>query len=232
MIAPSRTRRPNGSSVGETFDRRIVSAGLLALLRACHARVPFHLGGGAALAGVHLKHRLSADADLFVHDRTAHRDLVSAFVGAAAGLGLDARIIRDAGMVVRAEVQLGAGASGIDLVHDPVPDIEPPPPAVEGILVESLTDLRANKLACILSRSEPRDLVDLLFLDRAGFPPEQDLQLALRKDAGIDPTILAWLLGEFPVTPLPMMLVPLDANQLRAFRDDLRERLRRLAVPE
>ena len=69
-------------------------------------------------------------------------------------------------------------------------------------------------------------------MDGAGFPPEQDLPLALRKDAGIDPTILAWLLGEFPVTPLPVMLVPLAAGQLRAFRDDLRERLRRLATPE
>ena len=39
---------------------------------------------------------------------------------------------------------------------------------VEGVQVESLLDLRANKLTCILSRSEPRDLVDLLFLDRAG----------------------------------------------------------------
>ena len=58
---------------------------------------------------------------------------------------------------------------------------------LEGIVVESLSDLRANKLTCILSRSEPRDLVDLYFLDRAGHPPERDLELALKKDAGIDP---------------------------------------------
>jgi hypothetical protein len=201
--------------VDQAFDRRIVSAELVALLRACHASVPFHLGGGAALAGVHLRHRLSRDVDLFVHDRTAHRELVRAFTDAAKDAGLDATIIRDGGTFVRA-----------------VPDIEAPPPAVEGVVVESLADLRANKVTCILSRSEPRDLVDLLFLDRAGYPPEADLPLALRKDAGVDPGVLAWLLRDFPVSPLPVMLIPLDEDTLRTFRDDLRERLRRLAVPE
>jgi hypothetical protein len=93
-----------------------------------------------------------------------------------------------------------------------------------------LVDLRASKLTCILSRSEPRDLVDLLFLDRAGFPPERDLAIALQKDAGIDPGVLAWLLHRFPVEPLPEMLEPLDANDLRIYRDDLAERMRRLAL--
>jgi hypothetical protein len=82
-----------------------------------------------------------------------------------------------------------------------------------------------------LSRSEPRDLVDLLFLDRAGYPPEADLALALRKDGGIDPGVIAWLLGQFPVEPLPVMLLPLSSSELRAFRDELRERFRRVAMP-
>ncbi len=112
------------------------------------------------------------------------------------------------------------------------PDIEAPPPPIEGIVVQSLADLRAAKLTCILSRSEPRDLVDLLFLDRAGHPPESDLGLALRKDAGIDPGIRAWLLGQFPVEPLPQMLSPLSAAELTAYRDALRERMRRLAMPD
>ena len=55
--------------------------------------------------------------------------------------------------------------------------------------------------------------------------------LALRKDAGVDPAVLAWLLAEFPVEPLPEMLVPLSFDELRRFRDDLRDRFRRAAVP-
>ena len=71
----------------------------------------------------------------------------------------------------------------------------------------------------------------MLFLDRAGYPPEHDIQLALKKDAGVDPGVIAWLLGQFPVEPLPVMLMPLDSKELRAFRDDLRERFRRLSLP-
>lgn len=215
-----------------TFDRRIVTDETLRVLQACQRRVPFHLGGGCALAGVHLRHRLSADADLFVHDARAHRELVEALPHAATEVGLRTRIVRDGGSFVRAELELHTGSIELDLVHDAVPDIEPPPDPVEGIVIESLADLRANKLTCILSRSEPRDLVDLMFLDRAGMPPERDLPLALRKDAGLDPGILSWLLGQFPVEPLPIMLVPLGSEELLAFRDDLRERLRRLATPE
>ena len=45
------------------------------------------------------------------------------------------------------------------------------------------------------------------------------------------PARLAWLLGRFPVRPLPLMLVPLGEGELEAFRADLQERLRLVAVP-
>jgi len=223
--------RRAGLDVADSFDRRVVPAETLRFLQDCQRAVPYHLGGGAALAGVHLRHRLSNDADLFVHDRDAHRALVRALPALGDSAGTPVTVLRDAGSVVRASLQLSAGAIDVDVIFEPVPDLEPVPPAVEGIAVESLTDLRANKLTCLLSRSEPRDLVDLLFLDRAGYPPEADLPLALRKDSGIDPGVLAWLLGEFPVEPLPVMLQPLTRVELDAFRAELRERFRRLAVP-
>ena len=213
------------------FDPRIVGPDELSFLQAAQRVAPFHLGGGAALAGVHLHHRLSADADLFVHTKDAHRDLVRALPDIGATNGTPVSILRDGGSFVRARLQLPNGSIALDVVHDPVADLEPAPPPVDGIVIESLVDLRANKLTCILSRSEPRDLVDLLFLDRAGYPPERDIPFALRKDAGIDPGVIAWLLGQFPLDPLPVMLLPLDREELRAFRDDLRERCRRLAVP-
>jgi hypothetical protein len=216
--------------VSRSFDRRIVSADLLAFLQACQRRAPFHLAGGAALAGAHLRHRLSADADLFVHDRKMHRELVRILADVATEVGTSAEIVRDAGSFVRAVLHLPTSIE-LDVVFEPVEDIEPPDVPVEGVTVESLADLRANKVTCLLSRSEPRDLVDLMFLDQAGFPPERDLSLALRKDAGIDPGVLAWLLKDFPVSPLPIMLVPLTSEELRGFRDDLRDRFKRVAVP-
>lgn len=229
MAAADDTR--SVGSVPGGFDPRIVGPRALGFLQAVQRLAPFHLGGGAALAGVHLRHRLSADADLFVHARDAHRDLVRALPEIGAANGTPVSILRDGGSFVRARLQLSDDSIELDVVYEPVPDVEPTPPPVDGIVIESLADLRANKLTCILSRSEPRDLVDLLFLDRVGYAPERDLQLALRKDAGIDPGVIAWLLGQFPVEPLPVMLMPLEIAELRAFRDDLRERFRRLSVP-
>ena len=118
----------------------------------------------------------------------------------------------------------------VDAVHEALPDLEAPRVTVEGVTVESLTDLRAAKLTCLLSRREPRDLVDVLFLERAGFKPEADLEMALRKDAGIDPAILAWLIAEFPTEPLPEMLKPLTPDEVGRYRDELALRLRAVAL--
>lgn len=216
--------------MAEAFDPRIVAPDALSFLQACQRAVPFHLGGGAALAGAHLRHRLSADLDMFVHEPEGHRDLVRVLPAIGRANRTTVTLVRDAGSLVRAHLA-SARPLEIDMIFDPLPDLEPAPPAIDGVVIESFTDLRVNKLNCILSRSEPRDLVDLLFLDREGFPPERDLALALRKDAGIDPGMIAWLLGQFPLEPLPEMLRPLEVGQLRAFRDDLRERFRRLALP-
>jgi hypothetical protein len=217
--------------VRDAFDRRVVGERVLELIRICQRHVDCHLGGGTALSGAHFAHRLSADIDLFCHRADDVRALTSALPGIERESGLRITLVRDAGSFVRATVRGDDVSLEMDLVYESTADVEPPPPPLEGIVVESLADLRAAKLTCILSRSEPRDLVDLLFLDRAGYPPEADLTLALHKDRGIDPGVLAWLLGQFPTRPLPPMLAPLDEDDLRRFRDELRERFRRAALP-
>jgi hypothetical protein len=213
----------------DRFDRRVVPGSVIELLRACQEAAACHLAGGAALSGVYLGHRLTGDLDLFVHDREEMRSLAHLLPGIASACGAGIQVQRDTGHLVRARVRTAEADVELDLVHEPVADLEPPV-VIEGVAVESLADLRANKITCLLSRSEPRDLVDLLFLEREGFPVDADLRLALAKDAGIDPGILAWLLAEFPITPLPQMLEQLSTEELRRFRDQLAARLRDLAV--
>lgn len=210
------------------FDLRVLPESVLELVRSAQRLVPCHLGGGAALAGAYLGHRRSADIDLFVHSSAEeHRRLVDQLFRTPSAAQLE--LVRDAGHLVRMSIRTADAKLEADIVHESVADVAEDQPVIDGVVVEALTDLRANKLTCLLSRSEPRDLVDLLFLDRAGFPPEKDLANALRKDAGVDPGILAWLLRSFPIDPLPEMLLPLTSTELRDFRDQLANRLRFLA---
>jgi hypothetical protein len=174
---------------------------------------------------------VTGDVDLFSHDAEEMRLLVRVLTDVASEVDVSVTVLRDVGSLVRARMESPEVTIEMDIVHEPISDIEPPPEPIEGVVVESLADLRVNKLTCILSRSEPRDLADLFFLDRAGYPPEDDLDLAVRKDAGIDPGVLAWLLSDFPTEPLPRMLLPLSLEALGAFRDELAERLRRRAIP-
>lgn len=209
------------------FDRRVVPESVLDFVREAQARVPCHLGGGAALSGAYLSHRLTGDIDLFVHGESErHRELVRGLPEVAERSGSRLQILRDAGHLVRARLESREGVTELDLVHEPVADVAGVQPELEGIVIEALEDLRANKLTCILSRSEPRDLVDLYFLDRAGFAAIDDLGIALRKDAGIDPAVLAWLLSTFPVSPLPPMLKPLIPAELQRFRNLLAARMK------
>ena len=54
------------------------------------------------------------------------------------------------------------------------------------MLDDTPTEIQANKLCAILSRSEVRDLVDLAALERFGLPvDERAIAAASRKDAGL-----------------------------------------------
>lgn len=211
------------------FDRRVLPASVLDFIRMAQAQVPCHLGGGAALAGAYLGHRTTGDIDLFVHGgREEHRELGEFLLQSSAGLGQVA-LLRDAGHLLRLRLETPETDIEVDVIHESVADLASEQPVVEGVVIESLLDLRANKLTCILSRSEPRDLVDLYFLEKAGYPAELDLPRALQKDAGVDPAIIAWLLQNFPLEPLPLMLQPLTVEELGAFRENLAERFRQLS---
>ena len=214
----------------DRFDRRVLAEPALEFVRACQRRSPCRLGGGAALAGAWLAHRQSRDLGLFFWDRSQLRDLVRGLSSAAAEVGGEARTVRDAGDFVRARFELGGLELEVDLVLDTLPDSEPEPPPLEQVVLVPFADLRASKLTCLLSRAEPRDLVDVMFLERAGHPPESDLSYAAQKDAGLDPGVLSWLLTQFPVEPLPAMLVPITIDALADYRDSLAERLKALVV--
>lgn len=211
------------------FDRRVVAEPLLAAVRRLQGEVPFRLAGGAALSGAWLSHRLTHDLDFFTERPEGVHELLRVLPAATSDIGA-VSVVTSSPTFVRCVLTGGPARLELDLVHDATPRLDSTASSLEGIALEPLADMRAAKITCLLSRSEPRDLVDLLFLERAGYRVDADLPLALKKDAGIDPATLAWLLKEFPTAPMPEMLQPLDETELGAFKRELAERLRRLAT--
>jgi len=193
----------------------------------------FFLSGGAALGGYHLGHRLSDDIDLFVTDDDALQDVSRALEAACRSSGLACELRRDAPSFRRYAVEDSAGERTlVDVVVDTAPPVEAEKALTDGIRVDGLEDLVANKLCALLGRSSVKDLVDLYFIERAGIDVVSRLDSAARKDLGMDAAVLARVVAETRTDPSALvMAAPVTESELAAFRDALVERLLRKAFP-
>lgn len=198
---------------------------------------PWTLTGDGALAGVHLGHRETRDLDLFWRSRGELGSLVSDAVGALRANGLDVQTLRTAPAFGELRVSDAADTCIVDLVAEPFGPVAPPDRAViEGaaIAVDSRHEILASKLATLLERSEPRDLVDVKALVDSG----EDLQAALRdapqKDAGFSPLTLAWVLKDTDPRPALKALgwSTVQVEDLLAFRQWLIDRLTAATAPD
>ncbi len=119
----------------------------------------------------------------------------------------------------------------VDLVYDQAPQGPESKRSFGAIQVDPPGEILANKLCTLLSRAEPRDLVDVMALEQAGFGIEEALPLAMRKDGGLTPAQLAWVLSQI-IIPDGVAL-PGDATpaSLREFLRSLVSRLTRLSFP-
>lgn len=100
----------------------------------------------------------------------------------------------------------------------------------DGVAMDQVEEIIANKITTLASRSEIRDVVDLYCLEQAGYRIEDHVAGALRKDAGATPATIAWLLSTLRVPERLPGDVPRDS--IVAYVKDLEARLRKLAVPQ
>ena len=190
----------------------------------------FFLTGGGALAGFHLGHRTTEDLDLF----TTAEDLdagVDALRDAASSLGASIEGIRTSPTFRRFLVRRGSETVLVDLVFDPTPQARGEKPRRGKIRIDPPEEILANKLCALLSRSELRDLVDVLELERAGFPVASALPWAMKKDSGLTPAQLAWVLSQIHIGDDARIPGARSPEEVREYLADLRARLARLAMP-
>lgn len=101
---------------------------------------------------------------------------------------------------------------------------------VGSIRIDAADEILANKLRALLSRAEVRDLVDVMVLERTGLELVEGLRNASRKDGGFTPGQLGYVLSQVTI-PDDARVSSTSAVELRAYLDDLRARLARVAWP-
>lgn len=118
----------------------------------------YYLAGGTAVAW-HLRHRRSADLDLFSVDADADPMAVAAAVEGARLLG-----------GTDAAAHLTVGTVPVDVVRYPYPLLEPTVPGPRSFPVAGLRDLAAMKLVAVAKPGIRRDFWDLHAIGQAGIP--------------------------------------------------------------
>lgn len=190
----------------------------------------FYLTGGAALVGFYLGHRETNDLDLFTLENEVENGFALARE-AARSLGATVEAIQTAPDFRRLLVRRGDEAIVVDLIREYVFQLEREKREIGGISIDSAEEILANKLCALLSRSEIRDLVDVRELEKAGFSLAEALAVAAKKDAGLTPAQLAWVLNQIKFGDEVQPPSGISVAELRAYLDDLIRRLKQLAFP-
>jgi len=154
----------------------------------------FYLTGGAALIGFYGMRRRTNDLDLFSESREALDHVPGALSLVCDAIGATWREVRSAPYFRRFEVSRGDDLLQVDLVHEPTPQIHPDKPSVEGIRIDPLDEIMANKVCTLVGRAEIRDFWDLYQLVKAGCSFENALRDASIKEGGVDAESLVFVL--------------------------------------
>ena len=190
----------------------------------------FFLTGGAALAGFHLGHRTTEDLDLFTtKDRTEEGS--ESLRSAAAAIGATVEPLRTSPTFRRSLVRRGNEGVVVDLVLDSTAQFHEQKLERGRIRLDPPEEILANKLCALLSRSELRDLVEVLELEWSGHDIGRALAGAMRKDSDLSPGQLAWVLSGIRIGDDARVPGDRSPEELRAYLVDLRARLARMAMP-
>lgn len=188
----------------------------------------FFLTGGAALAGFYLGHRKTQDLDLF----TLENEVENGFAIArevARKLNAEVEAIQTSPDFRRLLVRRENEAIVVDLVREYVYQIEREKREINGIRIDSPEEILANKLCALLSRSEIRDLIDVRELEKSGLNLENALRFAEKKDSGLTPAQLAWVLKQIKLGEDLIAPGNVSVAELREYLDYLIKTLTKLS---
>lgn len=192
----------------------------------------FFLTGGSALGIFYLDHRRSYDLDLFTDQELDGKEAQNLVFQVASEVGAGCESLRSAPDFHRFRITRGKERELVDVVVDRAPQLDSRKEVFDGIRVDTLREIIANKMATLISRAEVKDVVDLYFLERQGHDLMAAVSDARKKDGGWDPAVVTMLLDGLDVDVAPAWLLQdLPCENLRKFVRNLRLAIAKIALP-
>jgi len=195
----------------------------------------FYLTGGTALARFYFHHRESIDLDLFTNQRDADFDAVNRAV-----LG----ILQTLALRIQSQVTtptflqyIVVNDSDVTLKVDFVKDVPVHFGAtreIDGLRLDSLENIGANKVLAVFGRTDAKDFIDLYWiLQRTNLVFDDLYALAKEKDLGLSELYLAYALHSAAKIKLfPRMLEPLPWEQILIYFEELARDLLLRSAPD
>jgi hypothetical protein len=159
----------------------------------------FYLTGGTALSRFYLQHRYSDDLDLFLNAHPDFKSQCRLVLDAFRSARLHFEVVTTSDSFLRLFIRNDKFSLKIDLVND-VPFHYGAFAVNEKFhKIDHWRNILSNKL-CAISRLEPKDMADILFIARNyPFSWEDLLKEAREKDLWVDPLSVCQIIDEFPV---------------------------------
>jgi hypothetical protein len=193
----------------------------------------FFLTGGSALGLFYLDHRHSYDLDLFTNVEVEGKEVQNLVLRVSSQIDAACEALRSAPDFHRFRLTRGEEREIVDIVIDRAPQLDAIKADFDGIRVDTLREIIANKLTTLLGRSELKDVVDLFFLERAGHDLLAAIPDARSKDQGWEPAVVAMLLAARHVPEIPSWMIrDVSIDELNSFLERLRLAIADQALPE
>ena len=178
--------------------------------------VDFYLTGGTALSRCYLNHRYSDDLDFFVNEAPDFKKQTERVVSAIRQAGMQIEIGTASESFLRITVLKDEVSLKIDFVNDVIYHYGDFEAAHFFNKIDSWRNILSNKLSAV-SRLEPKDIVDLLFIAKKfAFEWPDIMAEAKNKDLWVEPLNVSRIIKEFPVKLFDTIkwIIPADQKVL------------------
>ena len=156
----------------------------------------FYLTGGTCLHRFFYEFRYSADLDLFTNANNTFHEDVRDVKESLEKVSLDYEPIVESRDFVRLRIE---NKLQVDLVNDRVYRLGRSQNNSQGIRIDNIENICANKICAVLGRDDPKDVFDIYIIYSQSKIDWPEIVKASRKKCALDSEILEFRLNSFPL---------------------------------